>query len=61
MNIRISIALVKSSASFVASNMTVLYVPIYTLLFIAFFASLWIVGAVYLFSCGDITGSTGGS
>ena len=61
MNIRISIAVLKTSASFLSANLKVFIVPFFAMIFAASLVCGWVVAAVYLFSCGTIVPSSTGT
>jgi hypothetical protein len=60
-NIRMSIAILRASASFVSGNLSTIFIPLFSLLFALVFICAWMVAAIYLFSVGEIVGETGGN
>jgi len=59
-SIRLSIAVVRASATFVSNNLHSIIVPFLSLIFSVAFFALWGLAAIYLFSVGEIEGTTGG-
>jgi hypothetical protein len=54
-NIRVSIAVLKASASFLTDNLSAVFVPVYALIFFLIFLTYWVVSALFLFSVGAVT------
>jgi hypothetical protein len=59
MNIKISICVLKTSATFLALNIHTMIVPLVSFIFSTAFLFGWLVAAVYIFSVGEIV--SGGS
>jgi hypothetical protein len=60
-NIQIAVAVLKTSASFVASNLHISIIPFLGLLFMLIFTLAWIVDALFLVSSGEVIAVTGGT
>jgi hypothetical protein len=54
MNIKISIAVLKTSATFLGLNLHTMIVPILSFIFSSAYLIGWLIAAVYVFSVGEI-------
>ena len=59
MSIKITVAVMKTPAVFISSNMRTFFVPVIAFLITALYVAFWIVDAAYLTSAGKIEGSGG--
>jgi hypothetical protein len=59
-NIQIAIAMMKTSAIFVSHNLKTVFVPFFAFIFVGIFVIGWVIGAVCLFSVGEIIPEGGG-
>lgn len=60
-SIKIAVAVMKTSAIFISSNLRTILVPFFAFLFTAAFIAFWVIDAAYLSSSGDIIAVTGGT
>jgi hypothetical protein len=60
-NIRLSIAILRASASYLTDNISSILVPIVSFIIALGVLAAWITAAIYLFSVGTITPVTGGT
>ena len=60
-NIKIATAVLKTSATFISDNMHTLLIPIFSMIFTISFGLVWMTISIFLFSAGEIQGTTGGT